>query len=67
MVRLRLIVLGYAKNETIKLDEDPGLVNAKAWDDQLRLSYTRFQLALGLRGARVDGYPERDTWWRLWD
>ncbi|MFK0136736.1 hypothetical protein [Streptomyces sp. S816] len=67
MVRLRLIDLGYAKKEAIELEKDPGLTNAKIWDDQLRVSYTRFQLALGLRGARADGYPGHDTWWHLWE
>ncbi|MGY9067003.1 hypothetical protein [Streptomyces sp. CAS3] len=66
MVRLRLIILGYAKNEGITLSKDPELIRAKTWNDQLRISYTRFQLALGLRGARVNGYPGHDTWQQLW-
>jgi hypothetical protein len=66
MLRLRLIVLGYADDQTIRLDQDPRLVNASVWDDRLRSAYTRYQLDLGLRGDQAHGYPTRETWWRLW-
>lgn len=65
MLRLRLITHGGADDQRALLDDDPALDAARTWDDDLRYACTRYQLALGWRGAAADGYPTMETWNRL--
>lgn len=65
MLRLRLITHGGADDQRALLDDDPALDAARTWDDGLRYACTRYQLALGWRGAAADGHPTPETWSRL--
>ncbi|MEU6708116.1 hypothetical protein [Streptomyces wuyuanensis] len=66
MLRLRLIIRGYADDQLSTLELDDDLTTAQTWDDQLRSSCTHFQLAQGWRGELADGFPTRETWRQLW-
>ncbi|MFE6692335.1 peptidoglycan-binding protein [Streptomyces sp. NPDC057743] len=66
MLRLRLIVTGWAQDQHAALEADEGLRAALQWDEPLRVACARFQLAQGCRGAAASGYPTDETWRMLW-
>ncbi|MFE6692265.1 hypothetical protein ACFVFQ_38230 [Streptomyces sp. NPDC057743] len=66
MLRLRLIITGWAQDQRAALEAGEGLHAGRQWDERLRAACTRFQLAQGWRGAEANGYPTDATWRLLW-
>ncbi|MEU7183685.1 MULTISPECIES: peptidoglycan-binding protein [Streptomyces] len=66
MLRLRLIVTGWAADQRTVLLSDPTLRAASTWDEDLRQACARFQIAQGWHGTAASGYPDEETWRRLW-
>ncbi len=66
LLRLRLVIKGWADEQKSFLDHDYDWQATRQWDNQLHAAVVRIQLAQGLPERQADGIPTLELWRQLW-